>query len=137
MPTERTTFDWEPVAGQLLSFDVSYTVEPYRPAVINADPDQCRPEEGGMCDIEVELRQAEQVWFDCEATKQTWVRGFLNIGWVYDFAELAEAAVQRECEVQLYMACHEDAEATYERALADRDDDEHERQGDRAMENEQ
>jgi len=35
-----------------LAVAVDYTVEAYRPAVINADPDDCHPAEGGVCDVD-------------------------------------------------------------------------------------
>ena len=39
--------------GELrLAVEVDYTVEAYRPARINADPDDCHPAEGGVCDVD-------------------------------------------------------------------------------------
>ncbi len=109
MPT--TEYHWEPATGQLLTFDVTYTAEPIRPAVINADPDDCHPAEGGITDIEVELQQAEVVLLDDEAIFMRWFRGLLNIGWLYDFAECAEKAVMEQCKDELEQACMDAEEA--------------------------
>ena len=119
----NATFDWEPTDGQLLTFTVSYTAEPYRPAVINADPDDCHPAEGGITDIEVELRQAEVVLFGDETQVMTWHRhGSINFGWPGGFMARVEAAVLEQCKDELMQACADDAEAAHETALANRDE---------------
>ncbi len=110
----HTTFDWEPIDGQLLSFDVSYTAEPYRPAVINADPDDCHPAEGGITDIDATLWRVELYLFGDDEPVLTWQPGEDDPGWPSNVAEVAEERVERECEAQLLQACI-DNEAENER----------------------
>ena len=117
-----TEYEWNPVDGQCFTFTVSYSAEPFRPAVINADPDKCHPEEGGICDIEVGLYKVSTVWFGDEATETIWLRGGFDWPFSNEFSEKAEDAVLRECEEELREACECAEDDAHERALADRDD---------------
>jgi hypothetical protein len=60
-----TSVTWEDEENlREMTFDVEGHVLPYKPAVINADPNDCSPEEGGIDDIRVTLVEVTTYYDD-------------------------------------------------------------------------